>query len=138
MVYLANGSHAAYFHAGVRDRTWPDPNDEADGRGAVQRPRAVAVSERAPEWMRWPGRWGGARASWVPGEQDSPRGPAFQPQGRWSDPDGWARRARPCTRRRCVTVGACDGRETALGAALAVPVLALLALAGLRRRRRRA
>ena len=32
LVFLANGSHAAYFVPGVRDRMWPDPNDEADGR----------------------------------------------------------------------------------------------------------
>jgi hypothetical protein len=42
VVYVANGSHAAYFHGGVRDRMWPDPNDEADGRGAIQRPIAVS------------------------------------------------------------------------------------------------
>ena len=45
---------------------------------------------------------------------DSPRGPAFQPQGRWSDPDGWAAAARPCTRRDCDQRGECDGRETAI------------------------
>ena len=50
---------------------------------------------------------------------DSPRGPAFQPQGRWSDPEGWARRARPCTFRGCDEVGECDTPETL--AAVAVP-----------------
>jgi Vacuolar protein sorting-associated protein 62 len=35
VAYLANCSHAAYFRPGVRDRMWPDPNDEADGRGEV-------------------------------------------------------------------------------------------------------
>ena len=114
VVYLANGSHAAYFHAGTRDRMWPDPNDEADGRGAVQRPRAVRITASSPEWMRHHGAWGGARSGWFPAEQSSPLGPAFQSQGRWSDPDGWARAARPCTGRRCVAVGACDGPETAL------------------------
>ena len=137
VVYVANGSHAAYFHAGVRDRTWPDPNDEADGRGVVQRPRVVEVSERAPAWMRFRGRWGAARAGWFPPEQSSPRGPAFQPQGRWSDPAAWAAAARGCTGRRCVRAGACDGAETALAGAIAAPLALLLAVALWRRRRSR-
>jgi hypothetical protein len=136
VVYLANGSHAAYFHAGTRDRTWPDPNDEADGRGRVVRPRVVEVTASSPSWMRRRAPWGGARAGWVPGEQDSPRGPAFQPQGRWSDPAGWAARAAPCTGRRCVRVGACDGRETAMEAALLFPA-AFVGVGMWRRRRRR-
>ena len=136
VVYVANGSHAAYFHAGVRDRTWPDPNDEADGRGVVQRPRVVEVGERAPAWMRFRGRWGGARAGWFPPEQSSPLGPAFQGE-RWEDPGGWARSASACTARRCMRVGACDGAETVVAAALAVPFALFAALWLLRRRRRR-
>lgn len=129
VVYLARGSHAAYFHAGVRDRMWPDPNDEAGGDGAAVVPKVAPLGA----WVRWPERWGGARASWVPGEEDSPRGPAFQPQARWSDPDGWARRARPCTYDRCDKAGECDSRERLLG--VAAPALALLAVLGVRRRR---
>jgi hypothetical protein len=30
VVYAARGAHASYLHAGVRDRMWPDPNDEAN------------------------------------------------------------------------------------------------------------
>ena len=64
VVYAAHGSHASYLHAGTRDRLWPDPNDEADGRGrrhhrpgrrdhahepAVDdRPRAVGRLPRLP------------------------------------------------------------------------------------------
>jgi hypothetical protein len=44
VAFLANGSHAAYFRPGVRDRTFPDPNDEADGRGRIQRPRHVPIN----------------------------------------------------------------------------------------------
>jgi len=132
---VANGSHAAYFHPGTRDRIWPDPNDEADGRGRIQHPIAVSVTEDAPPWMRHPGRWGGARAGWFPPEQSSPRGPAFQGE-RWDDPEAFTRAARRCTGRRCVTVGACDGGETALaGGTLALG--ALLAGVGWCRRRGR-
>lgn len=120
VVFLARGSHAAYFVPGLRDRTWPDPNDEADGKGRRVRPRLERVTAGAPAWMRYPGHWGATRASWVPGEIDSPRGPAFQPRGRWSDPDAWAASADGCLRRTCDERGECDGRETAVAAGLAV------------------
>jgi hypothetical protein len=125
VVYLAKGSHAAYFRPGVRDRTWPDPNDEADGRGTV----VVPPVEPLGAWADWPGRWGRARGSWIPGEMDSPRGPGFQ----HTDPEAFARSARPCTRDRCDEAGECDGTEVAM--TLAPPLLALLAVIGLRRRR---
>ena len=130
VIYLANDSHAAYFRPGVRDRMWPDPNDEADGRGAAVTP----PTEPLGAWADWPGRWGNARAGWVPGEMDSPRGPAFQPQGRWTDPDAWAAAARPCTFGGCDELGECDGRETAL--ALAAPLALLVVLGAWWRRRR--
>lgn len=86
--------------------------------------------------MTYGGRWGGARARWwVPGEQDSPPGPAFQQQGRWSDPDGWARAASPC-RADCDEVDECDGAEQALGGGAAAGA-AGLGLLVIRRRRRR-
>jgi len=135
VVYVANGSHASYFHAGVRDRMWPDPNDEADGRGVVLRPPAVPISAGSPPWMRFAGHWGDARAGWFPPEQSSPRGPAYQGV-RWDDPEAWARSAQPCTGLSCVSVGACDGGETALAGGLAVALLAVAGL-GIARRRRR-
>ena len=134
-VFVARGSHAAYFVPGLRDRTWPDPNDETDGRGFRVRPRLVRISEQTPAWMRDPGRWGASRAGWVPGEIDSPRGPAFQRE-RWSNPAAWAAAARPCTRRDCDRRGECDGRETAMTAVLVALGLAWAFLFGLRRTRR--
>ena len=89
---------------------------------------------RAARGLGAPARPVGRRAAgWVPGEMDSPRGPRFQPQGRWSDPEAWARAARPCTYDRCDEAGECDGRETvlALGALLVLAVAA----GGLLRRR---
>jgi hypothetical protein len=96
IVYVANGSHALYPRAGGADRPWPDPNDEADGRGRRVRPPVERVSETEPRWMAWPGHWGEDEAGWVPGEQSSPRGPAFQPD-RWDDPGRFhAAEARAC------------------------------------------
>src|SRR5918992_657627 len=120
VVFLARGSHASYFVTGLRDRMWPDPNDVADGDGLRVRPRVVRITESRPAWMRYRGRWGDTRAGWVPGEMDSPRGPAFQPKGRWTNPEGWAAAARRCTREDCDRRGECDGAETAVAAALAV------------------
>ena len=96
VVYVANGSHALYPRAGRADRPWPDPNDEADRRGRRVRSPSEPVGAQAPRWMAWPGRWGEAEAGWVPGEQSSPRGPAFQPD-RWDDPGRFhATEARTC------------------------------------------
>jgi hypothetical protein len=136
VAFLANGSHAAYFRPGLRDRTFPDPNDEAEGHGRIQRARLVPVNERAPGWMRFSGRWGGSRAR-LPFESSSPRGPAFQGE-RWDDPGAFAAHARPCTGGRCDERGESDDRERALGGGVA-GVLGLLAagLFGLRRRRSR-
>jgi hypothetical protein len=136
VVFVARGSHAAYFVPGLRDRTWPDPNDEADGRGQRVRTRLVRIAEDSPGWMRYPGRWGDTRAGWVPGEMDSPLGPARQPQGRWSDPTAWAASARSCTRLDCDRRGECDGRETAIAALLAVLGFLCALLYGIRRTRR--
>ena len=128
VAYLANGSHAAYFRPGVRDRTFPDPNDEARGHGSVIRPRLVVIAADLPSWMRFTGRWGASRAR-LPFEQSSPRGPAFQGV-RWRDPAAFAASARSCMAGRCDEVGECDPplgsklpglaprwRESALGGA---------------------
>jgi hypothetical protein len=80
IVYVANGSHALYPRAGRSDRPFPDPNDEADGRGRRVRPPVHVVDADSPRWMTWPGRWGEDDGGWVPGEEPSPRGPAFQPE----------------------------------------------------------
>jgi hypothetical protein len=130
VVYAAHGSHASYFHAGTRDRTWPDPNDQADGRGTVAHPRLVEITTTSPPWMADARPWGGSRASFIPGEQDSPHGPAFQPT-RW-DPNSFAAAAHPC-RASCDHAGECDTRENAIAAG---GVAALLAVVILRLRRR--
>jgi hypothetical protein len=97
VVYVANGSHALYSTPRTGDRQWPDPNDEADGDGRRVRPPVVEIDDGDPAWTRWPGRWGASEAGIVPGEQSSPRGPAFQDGGAWRDPAGFHEdRARRC------------------------------------------
>jgi hypothetical protein len=136
VAYLANGSHAAYFAPGVRDRTFPDPNDEARGDGRAVRPPLVAISRESPSWMRFTGRWGPSRARW-PMEQSSPRGPAFQGV-RWDDPAAFAASARGCMAGRCNAVGECDGRELLEGGGGVAVAGGLLALLVVWWRRRRA
>jgi len=135
VAFLANGSHAAYFRPGVRDRTFPDPNDEVEGRGRIQRPRLVLINARAPQWMRFSGRWGDSRAR-LPFESSSPRGPAFQGD-RWDDPSAFAAHARACMAGRCDERGECDGAELALACAVG-GVLGLLGLLGVWWQRRAA
>jgi hypothetical protein len=126
--YVANGSHALYPRPGRADRPFPDPNDEADGRGRAGRPPVLQIDERSPAWVAWPGRWGGSRAGPIPGEQSSPRGPAFQPE-RWDHPAGFHQGARGCG------AGPPGGPwQTILTAALAAAAAALGAAALLRRR----
>jgi hypothetical protein len=145
VVFVANGSHANYSRPGVHDRPWPDPNDEADGRGRVVRPavepigvaefggrgpdRSIEPTRRiSPGWLAWPGRFGNSRASFVPGEQSSPRGPAFQPA--WSDPAGLDREARSCTAEP-------PGRPWQAPITIALVALPPLILVARARRRRR-
>jgi MYXO-CTERM domain-containing protein len=112
VVYAAHGSHASYFHAGTRDRLWPDPNDEADGRGRVTTAPVVEITRTSPPWMTDPQPWGNSRAArLVPMEQDSPPGPYFQPT-RW-DAETFAANARDC-QADCNTVGECDTPEKGL------------------------
>ncbi|HEX8052022.1 MAG TPA: hypothetical protein VF517_03455, partial [Thermoleophilaceae bacterium] len=86
VAYVANASHALYSRPKTHDRQWPDPDDEADGRGRRVRPPVVPIADRDPAWTRWPGRWGDSEAGIVPIEQSSPRGPAFQERRPWQDP----------------------------------------------------
>jgi hypothetical protein len=136
LVFAARGSHASYLRPGTRDRMWPDPNDEANGVGAVVRARLVRIGRTSPLWIRWAGRWGRARARWwMPAEQDSPLGPAFQ-EDRWADPGFWARKARPC-QAACDRVGECDTAENLLTGGALVAVLGGVGFAAAATRRRR-
>ena len=128
-MFIANGSHAIYSRPGVHDRPFPDPNDEADGRGRRVRPALERIEDTRPGWVAWPGRWGASRAGIVPGEQDSPRGPRFQEDERWSRPSSFHRE-------RAIACGSQPPRrawQTALTLGL-VLLASGAVIAGLRRR----
>ena len=136
VVFVANGSHATYSRPGVHDRPFPDPNDEADGRGRRVRPPVTRIDDARPAWVASRAQWGGSRAGWVPGEQDSPRGPRYQEDERWSKPSRFHRE-------RAIACGAAPPRrawQTALTAGLALVALgaaiALVTRAATTRRRR--
>jgi len=97
IVYVAEGSHAAFFSAGTRRRALYEPRDRADGGGPRARPVVQFISDAFPRWMTWPGRWGGSLGGPAPGAQASPRGPAFQGLSKWTDPGEFSERhARTC------------------------------------------
>ena len=121
LVFVANGSHALYSTRGTHDRQWPDPDDEADGRGRRVRPPVRAFGD----WARWPGRWGDSDAGIVPGEQSSPRGPAFQERRPWQRPSSYhADHGRDC---------ASDPPRRAWQWPAAIAILALVAGLAIRR-----
>jgi hypothetical protein len=81
--FVAVKSHASYFTTGFHD----DGTDSADGGGEVVTPSVDAISDTSPEWLFWPGMWGGSTSSalWY---QTSPTGPG-EKQAQWDDPLRW-------------------------------------------------
>ena len=113
VVYAAHGSHASYLHAGTRDRLWPDPNDEADGRGRVTIAPVVEITRTNPRVDDRPRAVGR-----LPRQPLHPDGAGLSarpvlpadPLGR-----GDVRGQRPPTARRtATTVGECDTPEKAM------------------------
>ncbi len=81
VVYPARGSHSPHPRAGSFEA--PVLPDHNDGRGALVRPRLVAIGDDGPPWALWPGRWGSTRRREY-FEADSPRGP--REQRHWWEP----------------------------------------------------
>ncbi|WCB95053.1 hypothetical protein DSM104299_03795 [Baekduia alba] len=85
VVYVARGSHAAYFEPGTKwTGVW---FDYADGkRQSPERQRLVEIvkGDAAVRWVRWPGRWGDTPKGPLPQDADSPRSPGSHTQ--WLDP----------------------------------------------------
>jgi VPS62-like protein len=99
IVYVARGSHAAYFEPGTQ---WTGHwFDHADGKRRSPELTLEVVDEASSafRWLHWPGRWGDTKAGSSPIDSNSPTGPAAHEQ--WDDPltlEGSARaRAREAT-----------------------------------------
>jgi hypothetical protein len=91
VVHSARGSHASYMRKGQYDSA-PLVPDHNDGLGPRRRPQVIVISDNAPAWVGWPGRWGSTQAS-LPVEADSPKGPSQHL--RWHDPIAFHAQAAP-------------------------------------------
>ena len=93
VVYVGLGSHASYLRAGSHKA--PLVDDVCDAKGARVHPQLEVLTDDAPSWVRWPGRWG---ASAKHGLISFPSPGAPRTQKRWRDPDAFhaaARRFQP-------------------------------------------
>jgi hypothetical protein len=82
LVYVARGSHAAYFRPGTHwTGVW---FDNADGKGPQIDPALVVLGDDQPAWVVWPGFWGDTKASGSPVDATSPVGPGRH--GQWRNP----------------------------------------------------
>jgi hypothetical protein len=96
VVYIAQGSHAAYFDDGASLTHWHRTEhfiDRADGRITPKTDLKLEVFEESgPAWARWPGHWGDTERPTVGPKpyrdmsSGSPTGPGQKPH--WIDP-GW-------------------------------------------------
>lgn len=89
LVFVGRGSHASFFEPGFHET---DFYDVTDGKRRPKELRLELIGDPPPDWLRWPGRWGGKRAG-----GNGPRAPCAQSQ--WDDPEKLMKRS-PRVRRR--------------------------------------
>ena len=101
VVYVAQGSHASYFDDGMPLTHWHRTEhflDRADGKVTPRRDlRLEVLSDPAPGWVLWPGRWGDTKKpttgpTWYRKiSSGSPTGPGRKKH--WTKPAALLRRA---------------------------------------------
>ncbi|MFQ5891861.1 MAG: hypothetical protein ACE5HW_03600, partial [Candidatus Methanofastidiosia archaeon] len=89
VVYVARGSHAAYFKSGkyylLITPPFPQFYDYAKRNGIPVKPSNVVIIENE-SWLDFGGNWGYVHPSWW---EDGPLGPMYQPNDKWSEPTDW-------------------------------------------------
>lgn len=93
VVYVARGSHAAYFEPGVHETE--AFYDIADGKRPAPALALEIIDDATHAWLRWPGRWGDTTPSdhGLDLDQSSPTGPGTKRH--WRNPDALLDDARP-------------------------------------------
>jgi hypothetical protein len=101
VVYVAQGSHAAYFDSGMPLTHWHRTEhfiDRADGKVTPKNDvRLEVLSEPVPGWAGWAGRWGDTRQLTEGAKpyraisSGSPTGPGQKQH--WTDPESLLRKA---------------------------------------------
>ncbi len=97
VVYVARGSHAAYFEPGLHQtEAW---YDVADGKRPAPKLALEIVDAKTHPWLLWPGRWGDTmpRDPKNQLDQSAPTGPGTKRH--WRNPDTLLDEARPPVRR---------------------------------------
>jgi hypothetical protein len=89
MVYVGLGSHASYLRKGSHSA--PLVDDVCDAGGRRLRPELEILTDAAPGWVRWPGRWGASAKS---GLISFPSPGSPRTQKRWRKPDDFHKDAR--------------------------------------------
>jgi hypothetical protein len=85
VVYVARGSHGAYFEPGFHQtEAW---YDVADGKRPAPKLTLETIDDDQHAWMRWPGRWGQTMPHNPnnPLDQSSPTGPGTKRH--WRNPN---------------------------------------------------
>ena len=84
LVFVGRGSHASFFEPGFHSTDFYDITDGK--RRPKNDARLEVIDDPAPDWLRWPGRWGGKRAG-----GNGPAAPCAQSQ--WGDPEKLMKRS---------------------------------------------
>jgi hypothetical protein len=93
IAYVAEGSHATYFSSGYHFNSGAD--DTSNGNGELVTRGTLIDVTTPPNWMRWPGHWGGTPSTTLGSE--SPSGPMQQGGNKWNNPVTWSNEVDGCT-----------------------------------------